>query len=338
MVVLAAAITSAPVSNRNSGAIGPRCRHRPGLGTVQIPSPRGGMLTPKLVSSCRESMGNGEISSYAGCERVRGGQAVTVDMDDAYANRKYIAGDADYPALWQAAAAAFRAGHGNSRLGLAYGSGARQKLDLFLPEGTPRGLMVFVHGGYWLAFDRSDWSHLAAGALARGWAVVMPGYTTAPEGRVGAMVREVAVAVALAARLVEGPIVVTGHSAGGHIAARLACADLALSFAARLRRIVPISPLSDLRPLMQTAMNAGLKLDMAEALAESPALLPRRAGADVRLWIGADERPAFFDQAGWLSRAWGVPLTVAPGQHHMDVIDGMKEPDSRLTTALLAGV
>lgn len=263
---------------------------------------------------------------------------MTIDIDDAYANRKYIAGDADYPALWQAAAAAFRTSHCNSRLGLAYGSGIRQKLDLFLPDAAPLGLMVFVHGGYWRSFDRSDWSHLAAGALARGWAVAMPGYTIAPEGRISAMVREVAVAVSMAAREVAGPIVVTGHSAGGHIAARLACTDLVLPCAARLRRIVPISPLSDLRPLMQTAMNADWQMDLAEAQAESPALLARRGGTDVRIWIGSDERPAFFDQAGWLASAWDVPVTVAPGRHHLDVIDDLAVAESGLNMALLAGL
>ena len=205
------------------------------------------------------------------------------DLSRDYTNAAFIAGAETYPPKWAQAAAAFRAGLGaRARLDLPYGPAERQRLDLFLPDTAPRGLMVYLHGGYWMAFGRQDWSHLAAGALALGWAVVMPGYTTAPEGRVGAMVREVAVAVALAARLVEGPVVVTGHSAGGHIAARLACADLALSFAARLRRIVPISPLSDLRPLMQTAMNAGLKLDMAEALAESPARSIRRMSRVVK--------------------------------------------------------
>lgn len=261
-----------------------------------------------------------------------------MNMDDAYANRKYIAGDEDFPALWQAAAAAFRARHVRAQLGLAYGSGARQKVDLFLPLGVPAGLVVFVHGGYWRAFDRGDWSHLAAGAVARGWAVAVPGYTIAPEGRIGAMVREVAVAVAMVARDVAGPVVVTGHSAGGHIAARLACAGLVLPCADRTTRIVPISPLTDLRPLMQTTMNADLQIDDAEALAESPALLAKRSGADVRLWIGAEERPAFFDQARWLATAWGCSVTVAPDRHHMNVIDDLADADSALTNAVLGGI
>ena len=46
---------------------------------------------------------------------------------------------------------------------------------------------MFVHGGYWLRFDRDMWSHLAAGAVARGWACAIPSYTLAPEARISAM-------------------------------------------------------------------------------------------------------------------------------------------------------
>src|SRR3546814_5563195 len=49
---------------------------------------------------------------------------------------------------------------------------------------SPAGLAVFVHGGYWMAFDKSSWSHLAAGAVARGWAVALPSYTLCPEARI----------------------------------------------------------------------------------------------------------------------------------------------------------
>ncbi|MDP3525749.1 MAG: alpha/beta hydrolase, partial [Hoeflea sp.] len=84
------------------------------------------------------------------------------DYDDAYANGAYIEGAADYPPRWAALAQDFRDGlaaSGRARLDLAYGEGARNRLDLFLPEGDPKGLAVFVHGGYWKAFDKSVWSH-----------------------------------------------------------------------------------------------------------------------------------------------------------------------------------
>jgi arylformamidase len=263
----------------------------------------------------------------------------TTDLSRDYANADFIPGAAEYPPRWAAAAADFRGGLGlRAHSGLRYGDGARQVFDLFLPQGTARGLMVFIHGGYWLAFGPQDWSHLAAGALARGWAVAMPGYTLAPEARIGAMTREVMQAIEVASRTVHGPIVVTGHSAGGHLSARMACADLSPPFADRLVRVVPISPLSDLRPLMQTGMNAKLSLDPVEAQAESPALWGRRPGVGATVWVGGLERPAFLWQARLLSEAWDCPWHVDPARHHFDVIDALADPDSPLTAACLDGI
>ena len=262
-------------------------------------------------------------------------------LTDAYENGKYIPDAEAYVPRWQAQAAAFRASLGaRARLDLAYGADARQRFDLFLPEGAARGLVVFVHGGYWLKFDKSHWSHLAAGPLARGWAVAMPSYRLAPEVRISAITADVAGALAAASAEVAGPVVVTGHSAGGHLSARMRCGGvLPAGVAARLARVVPISPLSDLRPLMQTAMNAELRLDGAEAVAESPVLQVDLLDVETVVWVGAEERPAFLDQARWLAEAWpDTTLRVAPGRHHFDVIDGLAEPDSPLARALLDGV
>lgn len=261
--------------------------------------------------------------------------------DEAFANAKHIPGGADYPARWATAAEAFRAAlGGRARLGLPYGPAAAEWFDLFLPEAAAEGLVIFLHGGYWLRFGPRDFSHLAAGALARHWAVAMPAYTLAPAARIATMTRQIAVAMAAAAAEVAGPIIVTGHSAGGHLAARMACADLASAapLEQRLTRIVPISPLADLRPLRETAMNADLRLDAAEALTESPALLPRRPGIPVQVWVGGAERPAFLDQARRLGNAWACPVTVEAGRHHFDVIDGLAQPDTALLRALLGQV
>ena len=164
-----------------------------------------------------------------------------------------------------------------ARTAIPYGPKPRNHLDLFLPEAAPQGLLVFVHGGYWLRFDREMWSHLAAGAVARGWACAVPSYTLAPEARIGAMTQEIASAVEVAASLVAGPVVVTGHSAGGHLSARMGCADVSVS--TLVKRVVPISPLADLEPISLTAMNADLRLDPAEIAGESPARLSLRPGS-----------------------------------------------------------
>ena len=251
----------------------------------------------------------------------------TQDINRAYSNGAFIPGAAAYPARWAAEAAAFRA-TARGELGVAYGPALRQRFDLFRPEGAPRGLLVFVHGGYWLEFDRDSWSHLASGAIARGWACAMPSYTLAPEARIAEITQEVAAAVRTAAAMVAGPVVVTGHSAGGHLSARIGTMGLE-----RVRRVVPISPIAELSPMMQTAMQDLLRLTEDECAQESPARLALRCQAHV--WVGAQERPSFLWQARLLSEEWSCPWTPAPGRHHFDVIDDLMDPASALMEACL---
>ncbi|MCI2400740.1 alpha/beta hydrolase [Aliiroseovarius subalbicans] len=259
-----------------------------------------------------------------------------MNLDIAYANADFIPNAADFPPRWAQEAQEFRDGVKNLRLDLAYGDGPRQRLDLFLPD-APRGLVVFVHGGYWRAFSNKDWSHLAAGAMAQGWAVAMPGYTLAPEARISEITREVAAAIDHAAGLVPGPLILTGHSAGGHLVARMNCEDAAPTCADRITRIVPISPVGDLRPLVHTEMNTDFRLDRDEAVAESPTLARDRRGIATTVWVGAEERPAFLDQARELADAWDeATLCIAPGRHHFDVIEPLADPASSLTRTLLA--
>lgn len=259
-----------------------------------------------------------------------------MDMDREYANGAFIPGSEALPALWSAKAAAFRQSLGAAaQLDLPYGPADSQRFDLFLPPGTPKGLLVFVHGGYWLAFGRDSWSHLAAGALARGWACAMPSYTLAPKARLSQMTVEIETACLAAVAQVPGPLVVTGHSAGGQLAARMACADRLPALQARLSRVVPISPLADLEPLLQTQMNKTLCLDATEARSESPAHHAPISAAHV--WVGGNERPAFLWQARTLSENWACDWTVDPGKHHFNVIDALQDPNSPLTRVCLDG-
>ncbi|MBW6505195.1 MAG: alpha/beta fold hydrolase [Rhodobacteraceae bacterium] len=256
-----------------------------------------------------------------------------MNMDTAYQNAAFIPGGEGYAARWAAEAASFRAAHVPERL--TYGPRTRNWVDLFRPEGAVRGLVVILHGGYWLRFGPEDFSHLAAGALAEGFAVALPAYTLAPAARIAAITAEAAQAITMLAGCLAGPIHITGHSAGGHLAARMACEGvLPAALAARIARVVPISPVSDLAPLMLTAMQSALRLDANEVAAESPVYLPRSAALDVRVWVGGAERSAFLAQAGALSTAWGAPLTVEPARHHFDVIEGLQRP-SPLLTALV---
>jgi len=267
------------------------------------------------------------------------------DWDDAYANSANIAGSDRWPGVWVDAAASFRAAlsaAGKARLDLSYGGRPRNRFDLFLPDARPKGLVVFLHGGYWMAFDKSAWSHLAAGSVDSGYAVAVPSYTLCPEARISDIGREAGAAIEAAARMVDGPLMLTGHSAGGHLAARMVCAGAPLprTVQARIRNVVPISGLHDLRPLMATAMNGTLRLDEAEALAESPALLRPMEGARVTCWAGGGERHEFLRQSALLANIWtGLGAATAcvaePDRHHYNVVDGLADAGHALTRTLL---
>lgn len=258
-------------------------------------------------------------------------------LDDAYANAAYIDGADGFPPRWEKEAEAFRASLGaRAQLNVRYGPSDRQKFDFFQPEGVSRGTVVFVHGGYWKAFDKSYWSHLAAGPLARGYAVAMPSYDLCPDVRISEISTQIAAALTEVANRTQGAIVLSGHSAGGHLVARMTDPLLlGAEVRDRITRIVPISPVADLAPLLQTQMNQTLRLDEAEAEAESPMNMTPPHGVDVTVWVGAQERPAFLEQAENFARSWGAKQVVAEGKHHFDVIDPLAEPDSDLTKALL---
>jgi acetyl esterase/lipase len=269
-----------------------------------------------------------------------------IDWDDAYANTTYIPGGQAYPQTWRLQAAAFRetaSRAGQAQLDLAYGPQERQRYDLFLPTGPSRGLVIFVHGGYWMAFDKSVWSHLAGGPLGAGFHVVIPSYDLCPRARIGEIVQQIGQAVAAAADTVSGPIHLAGHSAGGHLVTRMITrpSPLPRAVRSRIRNVVSISGLHDLRPLLHTSMNETLRLDAREARAQSPALHAPLPGIDLTCWVGAAERPAFIRQSAVLATIWAglgaqATLVEAPGNHHFDVIDGLASPDHPLTQTLLA--
>lgn len=260
--------------------------------------------------------------------------------NDDYNNMGFIPGASEYPARWAADAEAFRRGlepADRAQLDVPYGPRPRQRFDLFLPAGKPRGVIVFIHGGFWRSFDKSYWSHLAKGGTDAGHAVAIPSYTLAPEERVSGITREVAQALASIAASVAGDIRLVGHSAGGHLVLRLLCADAQISpdVRARMKCVLAISPIADLRPLIDLDVNMDLKLDNAEAQTESPILQPPPGGIALTLWVGGDERPGFLDQAQGLAAAWNAMLEIEQGRHHLNVIDGLADVSSPLLNTIL---
>ena len=267
-----------------------------------------------------------------------------IDWDDAFANMAHVENSHDLPEFWAKRAAAYRATLTPALLeqDIAYGSAQRQKLDIIRPDGPVQGLAVFVHGGYWMRLDKSHWSDLAEGARSRGWAVCIPSYTLTPHARISEITAEVGAAITAAASLVEGPVCLAGHSAGGHLVTRMVCDDSPLSDAlrARILHTMSISGLHDLRPLMHTQMNETLHLDQREAVLESAVLHKPFGSGPLTCWVGGNERPEFIRQSQLMAMMWaGLDVQTRcqiDGMHnHFTILDGLKDADAPITDAFV---
>jgi len=268
----------------------------------------------------------------------------TIDRIDDWAaavdNRAALPGFEAHFAGWSARAATFRAAHAPDTR--AYGDDAREVFDLWVPDGPPNGLVVFLHGGWWMNFDKSSFSDLAAGPLAHGWAVAIPSYTLLPNTTLTGLVAQARRAVHTIAGAVPGvPLVLSGHSAGGHLSAMMGTDAAALDgpVHARLKRIVSISGLHDLRMLRGLPVNDTLGITAEEAVTLSPALHRPRSGFDLVAWVGADELPEFRRQNALLGVAWGGYTTShiiqAVGLNHLTAFVSLADPDSELTRMIL---
>jgi len=116
-------------------------------------------------------------------------EAIT-NWSDAYDNVGHIHNAKELMEIWPKLSESYRE-QSNVETNIPYADGERNHFDVFHPEGAVKGLFIFVHGGYWLRFDKSFWSHFAQGSLAKGYAVAMPSYTLCPNAKISQITNEV---------------------------------------------------------------------------------------------------------------------------------------------------
>jgi arylformamidase len=264
--------------------------------------------------------------------------------DAMYNNRELVPEHPVYLARWAQLSAKARA-EGPCELDLAYGSGEGETLDVFpaLQDGGP--VLVFVHGGYWRALDKSDHSFVAPAFTRDGACVVVPNYALCPAVTIPHITLQVARAVAWTfhniARFGGDPrrIVVAGHSAGGQLAAMmLSCLWPQLDPALprdTVRSALAISGLHDLEPIMHTPfLQPTLQLTPQQVAQASPARLPAPRQGTLYSVAGGDESDEYHRQNRLIQERWGarrVPVCeTLPGLNHFSVLDALVEPSQRL--------
>ena len=133
--------------------------------------------------------------------------------------------------LWRASRAGdrFYENHEPGVRDLAFTSVSDVRLDVYSPdEEGSYPVLVFVHGGGWNKYDKKLFAPVAMKLVPRDLVVVIPDYTLHPDAGYRQMSREVAAAVAWTLDHVDeyggdpNRIVLSGHSAGGHLSGLVA--------------------------------------------------------------------------------------------------------------------
>jgi arylformamidase len=255
------------------------------------------------------------------------------DYEVEYNNRARVPENPALMAGWARDAAGFRESH--PPRAIAYGSGARQVIDFF--EGRDHGpIVVFIHGGYWQALDGSSFSHMARGLNAHGVGVAIPSYDLCPDVTVGQIIEEMRMASRELARLGQR-LVISGHSAGGHLAACMLATDWKAVDASLPSDLVigayAISGLFDLAPLVPTSINKALGLDEAAARAVSPLFWRPPTHGSLDAVVGKAESAEYFRQSRTIVDLWGKAGLVTrfgtvAGANHFTAIAPLAEPNS----------
>ena len=135
-----------------------------------------------------------------------------------------------------------------------------------------RPLLIYIHGGYWQRLSAADSLFNATDAVSEGVSLYAVEYTLAPLASIEQIIEECITAVtAIIERLQPTAVVLSGCSAGAHLAAMCARDE---RIGSRLNGLVLLSGIYDLRPLAVTPTNDPLHLTTENALALSPQLLP----------------------------------------------------------------
>ena len=264
-------------------------------------------------------------------------------LNAQYNNRALVPDHARHLAHWAEASALTRA-KSDCRLDLRYGDGPQESLDVFPAPRPGSPVLVFVHGGYWSALDKSDFSFVAPVFNQAGAMVVVPNYSLCPavtvEHITWQLLRSMQWVWHNAALHGGDPqrIVVAGHSAGGHLAAMLlSCRWKQVSEELPAQLVggaLSISGLFDLEPIRHAPfLQADLQLTPASVRRLSPAFFPRPKG---RLYaaVGAAESDEFLRQNQLIRDVWGptaVPVCeTLPGHNHFSVLESLVDPAGRL--------
>jgi arylformamidase len=272
-----------------------------------------------------------------------------IDYEKEYDNRARVPEHLQIFAGWARDAQAYRQtamAEKRAELGLRYGAGERQIIDIFSANrGTDAPLALFVHGGWWRSLERESFSHMAAGLNANGVDVAVVGYDLCPQVTIAEIIDQIREACVFLWERTSKPLLVCGHSAGGHLTGAMLATNWLAVDPKLPATLVPagysISGVFDLSPLTGISVNQDLRLDADEARRVSPALWRAPSGLVLDAVVGGLESSEFLRQSRLIADIWGdggvaTRYDEIAGTNHFTVLAPLTDPESAMVKRLAA--
>tara|TARA_R110002124_G_scaffold100107_6_gene246607 strand:- start:1596 stop:2414 length:819 start_codon:yes stop_codon:yes gene_type:complete len=265
-----------------------------------------------------------------------------LDLEAEYDNRTLVPEHVEILPRWEKEAAEFRATHSPETL--RYGAAERNLVDVFRSaESAARRapVVLFIHGGYWRGLSKDMFSHMAGGLLAHGLDVAMPNYTLCPDIGIPGIGEELKACCRFLGETEKRPLMMTGHSAGGHLAAFLCQKSSVESIPVPVIAGLGISGVYDLTAMLHVSMNVDLKLDLKTALAASPYFAAPEPGISFDAWVGSDESNEFLRQSEdfaskWRENSAHTTYIEIAGANHFTAVEPLLDQDSLLVKRIAA--
>ena len=192
-----------------------------------------------------------------------------------------------------------------AQIDVVYDEDKKLSMDVFSPGPYVEATVIFIYGGFWTDYEKSIFSYLAMGPVLNNMRVIIPTLPKCPEATIPDINKSFLKCLKVVCRRFTGDILLIGQQSGAHIVGRSITKDeLSDTIIERIKHVMLVSPISDLKPLLYT--NKREELHLTEEIADSETLsnLVLANNVNVTIWVGADERPIYLEQAQQLATAW----------------------------------
>ncbi|MCV0424229.1 MAG: alpha/beta hydrolase [Roseibium sp.] len=217
---------------------------------------------------------------------------------------------------------------------VSYGDSEGQKLDIFPAKAEAAPVFIFIHGGYFRALDKSQYSYIARQAVKAGYTTVLVNYDLAPGVSVEEIVRQNLSAFTWIKNTIHkwngdpSRITLCGHSVGAFLSAKIL--ERYWPGGSGITKAALLSGLYDLGPMKRSFLNRELHLSDSDIENLNPVASETKQRPEILVSVGENETEEFIKQ----SRTYSDALTGAGVRNTFQRLPGI---DHYTMSRLLAG-